>query len=155
MACGGNGNAPSYCSACRRGTCRLREVRSFTIVKDHGKSIDTTPPHLYRMRPALDSTTKTCPSRKLRRTYLTSAYTTWSNPTHLLEYPWSKPQVRDDVSPCGIRAANYSGGQGELHGCLKDPAVEPGRVLMGHMNGVSVYGTVKAWEECPNLVYGV
>jgi hypothetical protein len=37
----------------------LREVQSFTIVKNRGTPADTSPPHLYRMRPALDSTTKT------------------------------------------------------------------------------------------------
>lgn len=34
----------------------LSEVRSFTVAPDRGAAADTTPPHLYRCRPALDST---------------------------------------------------------------------------------------------------
>jgi hypothetical protein len=36
----------------------LSEIRSFTIVKSRGRPTDTTPPHLYSMRPALDSTAR-------------------------------------------------------------------------------------------------
>ena len=36
----------------------LSEIRSFSIVKSRGEPADTTPPHLYRMRPALDSTAR-------------------------------------------------------------------------------------------------
>ncbi|MFH0964276.1 MAG: hypothetical protein V2A58_09720 [Planctomycetota bacterium] len=35
------------------------EIRSFAIVTDRGEKADTTPPHLYRVRPALDSTADT------------------------------------------------------------------------------------------------
>ena len=35
------------------------EIRSFAIVTDRGGAADTTPPHLFRMRPALDSTPDT------------------------------------------------------------------------------------------------
>jgi len=37
----------------------ISEIRSFAITADRGKTADTTPPHLYRMRPALDSTAET------------------------------------------------------------------------------------------------
>ena len=34
----------------------LGEIRTFAVAADRGEASDTTPPHLYRMRPALDST---------------------------------------------------------------------------------------------------